>query len=67
MSAAVLSLFEGYGIEIEWIIVDAATLDVLPIADELLRDAAGGEAWVEDAPAGEVSWSNELVAHVMEV
>lgn len=60
-------LFEVWGIEIEYMIVDAETLDVRPIADELLRDAAGGDEWVEDVEDGEVGWSNELVCHVVEM
>ena len=33
----VLSLFEGFGIELEYMIVDAETLDVKPIADRLIE------------------------------
>jgi gamma-glutamyl:cysteine ligase YbdK (ATP-grasp superfamily) len=67
VTARTLSLFEGYGIEIEWMIVDRTSLDVRPIADVLLREAAGAADWVDDAPAGATEWSNELVAHVMEI
>lgn len=58
-------LFEGHGVELEYMIVDQRTLDVLPIADKLLAAAAGeltGE--YEDGDAG---WSNELVAHLVEL
>ena len=48
-------------------IVDAQSLDVRPIADELLRDATGSDEYVGEVVAGEVSWSNELVAHVVEL
>ncbi|MCA8953412.1 MAG: glutamate--cysteine ligase, partial [Planctomycetes bacterium] len=61
------ALFEVWGVEIESMIVDAATLDVRPIADELLRDASGGGEWVEDVEAGVIGWSNELVAHLIEL
>jgi gamma-glutamyl:cysteine ligase YbdK (ATP-grasp superfamily) len=61
---------EGIGIELEYMIVDRASLDVRPVADVLLRGAAGGEAWVADhePPGGEgIGWSNELVGHVIEL
>ncbi len=56
--------FSGYGIEIEHMIVDAESLDVLPIADRLL-DAVGG-AEDMDVLRGEAAWSNELALHVIE-
>jgi gamma-glutamyl:cysteine ligase YbdK (ATP-grasp superfamily) len=65
-----LRLTEGIGIELEYMIVDRGTLDVRPLADVLLRDAAGGYDWVSDyEPAdGEgIGWSNELVNHVIEL
>ncbi len=61
-----LGLFEGFGIEIEYAIVDSATLDVRPIADEALRAAAGGDEWTGDFEDGPIAWSNELVRHVLE-
>lgn len=57
--------FSGYGVEIEYMIVDAETLDVLPIADQLL-DAVGG-AFDMDVPRGDAAWSNELALHVIEI
>jgi carboxylate-amine ligase len=36
-----LRLFEGTGIELEYMIVNRDTLDVLPIADELLKTVVG--------------------------
>ncbi len=62
-----LRLFEGYGIEIEAAVVERSSLDVLPVVDELLRRASGGDAWVEDFDDGAIGWSNELVAHVVEM
>lgn len=59
-----LRLFEGYGVELEYMIVDADTLDVFPIADRLL--AAGGPG-ASDYEAGPIAWSNELVLHVVEL
>ena len=67
MSPKTLGLFEGYGIEIESMIVDSTSLDPLPLADELLRTAAKADEWVEDHDDGAIGWSNELVAHVIEL
>ena len=55
-----LGLFEAYGVELEYMIVDAATLDVCPIADRIL----GSEG---DLDRGAATWSNELALHVMEL
>lgn len=65
-----LGLMEGIGIELEYMIVDRESLDVRPVADVLLREAAGGDDWVSDhdPPDGEgIGWSNELVSHVIEL
>ncbi|MGP1273502.1 MAG: carboxylate-amine ligase [Phycisphaerales bacterium] len=64
-----LGLFDAYGIELEYMIVDRETLDVRPICDELFRAATGEEtADVEpDGPGGVVAWSNELALHVVEL
>ena len=60
-----LHLFEGYGVELEYMIVDAASLVARPIADRLLVDPAGEvQSEVEHGP---ISWSNELVSHVLEL
>jgi gamma-glutamyl:cysteine ligase YbdK (ATP-grasp superfamily) len=55
-----LHAFAGYGIELEYMIVDRNTLSVLPIADRLLGD--GGEI-----PRGHFGWSNEVALHVIEL
>ena len=65
-----LRTMQAVGIELEYMIVDRETLDVAPIADRLLREAAGAADWVSDfEPAhGEgIGWSNELVNHVFEL
>lgn len=62
---ATLRLFEAHGIEIEYMIVDAETLSVRPIADALL--AAVGGAGAMEVEQGEISWSNELALHVIEL
>jgi gamma-glutamyl:cysteine ligase YbdK (ATP-grasp superfamily) len=60
-----LGLFEGYGVEVEYMIVDAQTGDVLPIADSFLVDDAGAPSpCIGDERVG---WSNELVLHVLEL
>ncbi len=59
------SLFERVGVEIEYMIVDAASMDVRPLADELLRAAAGD--YVNEHEADDLTWSNELVVHVFEL
>ncbi len=62
-----LHLFQGFGIELEYMIVDLETLQVRPIADELLKFAAGSNEYVEDFVNGPITWSNELVLHVIEL
>lgn len=62
---ALLKLFQGYGIEIEYMIVDAATLDVRPQADKLLEQAAGRV--MTEIERGPLAWSNELALHLVEV
>ena len=66
MSApAPLSLFAGFGVELEYMIVDSQSLSVRPIADALLEAGAGEPTG--DVERGEICWSNELVAHVVEL
>ena len=62
--APALHAFAGYGIELEYMIVDRETLAVMPIADTLLR-AAGGT--VPDIDRGRFGWSNEIVLHLVEL
>lgn len=60
-----LSLFQGYGIELEYMIVNRKTLAVMPISDLILKEVAGeiiGEVDLEHT-----AWSNELVMHVLEM
>lgn len=61
-----LRWFEGYGIEIEYMIVAADTLDIVPIADKVLAAAAGGEP-VNEVEHGRTAWSNELALHLIEL
>lgn len=60
-----LRLFEGIGIELEYMIVDAKSLSVRPLADELLRQVGGG--YDLSVELGDVAWSNELALHVIEM
>jgi gamma-glutamyl:cysteine ligase YbdK (ATP-grasp superfamily) len=60
-----LHLFQAYGIELEYMIVDRETLRVKPITDELLKHELG--AYGSDFENGIVTWSNELVLHVVEL
>jgi gamma-glutamyl:cysteine ligase YbdK (ATP-grasp superfamily) len=62
--ASPLHAFAGYGIELEYMIVDRQTLAVLPLADRLLS-AAGGDGC--DVERGRFGWSNEIVLHLVEL
>ena len=61
-----LRLFEAFGIELEYMLVAADTLDVRPIADSVLSAQAGGEI-TSDVEFPDITWSNELVRHVVEL
>ncbi len=65
MNKGPLHLFEAVGVELEYMLVDAATLDVRPAVDEVLKAQAG--AYISDVEDGPITWSNELVRHVVEV
>ncbi len=60
-----IGLFEGFGVEVEYMLVDRESLDVRPVADRLLEAVAGDLA--SEVELGPVAWSNELVLHVLEV
>jgi gamma-glutamyl:cysteine ligase YbdK (ATP-grasp superfamily) len=64
-----LRLFQATGVELEYMIVSDETLDVRPISDEVIRAVMG--AYRSDAepdgPDGPITWSNELVLHVIEL
>lgn len=60
-----LHAFQGYGIELEYMIVDHDRLSVLPIADRLLGSAAENSGY--DVKRGMIGWSNEMVQHVIEI
>lgn len=58
-------LFEVVGIELEYMIVDRAGLDVRPLSDQVLRAVTG--AFLPDYEKPGISWSNELALHVIEL
>lgn len=64
-AAPALPAFTGYGIELEYMIVDRQTLSVMPIADALLHAAAGGT--LSEVDRGRFGWSNEIVLHLVEI
>lgn len=64
--AAPFGLFERFGVELEYMLVDAATLAVRPIADQVLAQAAG-QPGAGDVDRAGLTWSNELVLHVLEL
>ena len=58
-------LFEVYGIELEYMVVKSDSLKIAPVVDQLLTRKNGSlSSEVENGP---VAWSNELVAHVVEL
>ncbi|WP_179345478.1 glutamate-cysteine ligase family protein [Winogradskyella ursingii] len=58
-------LFEVYGIELEYMLISKDTFKVVPKVDELLTKKAG--ELTADIENGDIAWSNELVAHVIEI
>ena len=62
-SQAPLHAFGGYGLELEYVIVDRDTLAVRPIADRLLAHMQT----IVGADGTHFGWSNELVAHCVEL
>jgi carboxylate-amine ligase len=60
-----LGLFQGFGVELEYMVVDTDSFSVLPVVDRIL-EAAAGEI-VSEVEQGSLAWSNELVLHVVEL
>ena len=61
----ILGLGEGFGVEMEYMIVDRDSLQILPITDLLLQEMTGDIT--ADFENGDMAWSNELVLHVVEI
>lgn len=60
-----LHLFDAYGVELEYMLVDRETLAVAPISDRVLAAEAGEP--VSELERGGIGWSIELAAHVLEL
>lgn len=60
-----IPLFEAFGVELEYMIVHENSLDVAPIADQVLRDEEGNPS--EEIERDDMAWSNELALHVVEL
>ena len=60
-----LSLFAAFGIELEYMIVDKQTLEILPLSEQILKNSKGQT--VSEIDDGELAWSNELAAHILEI
>jgi carboxylate-amine ligase len=58
-------LFDVYGIELEYMLVKNDSFKVAPKVDALLTKKAG--KLKADIDNGDIAWSNELVAHVIEL
>ncbi|MDZ4701457.1 MAG: glutamate-cysteine ligase family protein [Rhodothermales bacterium] len=57
-------LFEAFGVELEYMVVDRDTLAIRPIVDAMLFAVSGT---YDDIENGAIGWSNELVNHVIEL
>jgi gamma-glutamyl:cysteine ligase YbdK (ATP-grasp superfamily) len=64
-NSSTLHIFGGAGVELEYMIVDAGSLDVKPLADEVLQAVNG--SYYENYEKPGVCWSNELALHVIEL
>jgi gamma-glutamyl:cysteine ligase YbdK (ATP-grasp superfamily) len=65
MSRPAYGLFERFGVELEYMIVDADTLAIRPEADQLIHRVSG--SLEGDVPRGALEWSNELALHLIEL
>ncbi|NQV49594.1 MAG: glutamate--cysteine ligase [Candidatus Marinimicrobia bacterium] len=59
------SLFSRFGVELEYMIVDQQSLNILPVCDRILEQLAG--EITEEIDLGDFSWCNELALHVIEL
>lgn len=60
-----LHLFDAFGVELEYMIVDSQSLNVRPICDRLMQSISGTET--SDLVRGQIAYSNELALHVVEL
>lgn len=59
-----LALFEGYGVELEYMLVNRNNLNISTICDQVLYALTG--EYVNECSLGKIALSNELVMHVLE-
>ena len=50
-----LRLFQGFGIELEYMVVDAASLSIAPIADQIMHEVTGEYS---DYESEKTAWSS---------
>jgi carboxylate-amine ligase len=60
-----LGLFQGFGVELEYMIVHQDDLSVYPAADQVIHHFSGN--YESEIEMGDLNWSNELVLHVIEL
>ncbi|MEZ4416683.1 MAG: glutamate-cysteine ligase family protein [Gemmatimonadota bacterium] len=60
-----LGLFDGFGVELEYMVVDRDSLGVRPVVDDLIERVTGSIS--ADVERDDLEWSNELVSHVLEL
>lgn len=58
-------LFSKFGVELEYMLVHKESLDVYPVADQILRH--GSDTFRNSVEKGLMGWSNELALHVIEI
>ena len=51
-----LRLFEGFGLELEYMLVRDDSLDVLPVVDQVILAVAGD--YIDEVERGDLAWSN---------
>ena len=62
----ILKLFEAYGIESEYMIVDQHSLSIKPIA-HLVLEKLSHKKKASEYRDEDIMWSNELALHVLEI
>ncbi|MBN1960344.1 MAG: glutamate--cysteine ligase [Deltaproteobacteria bacterium] len=65
MNNSSYKLLQAIGVELEYMIVDRETLDVKPLADQVLKSVSG--EYESEIEQGDIAWSNELALHVLEL
>ncbi|MBK8203341.1 MAG: glutamate--cysteine ligase [Bdellovibrionales bacterium] len=60
-----LGLGQGFGVELEYMVVDIESLDIRPVVDQLIELEVG--SIVNEVEGRDIGWSNELALHVLEL